>query len=402
MSRFRPSNIKGTSDNTPEVQILRNRVTDTLRRTFESYGYLPIETPMLNYLELLTYKYDSDAEIVREIYKIRDQGERDLGLRFDLTVPFCKFIALNQNMKMPFKRYEIGRVWRNGPVKSGRTREFCQCDVDAVGIPGAHIEAEMISMAVKCFLQLGIEPIVKYNSRKLLPQDDKIIAIIDRIEKVSREETLKDLCKHMGLEEAEKLMGDLRCIRTEEKHPGASRHPSMAEGNFPELLELEKILKELGVAQYCQYTPSLARGLNIYTGTVFEIFDRAGRIKSALGGGGRYDNIIGNFIDNGKSYPAVGLAFGLEPIMELLTLRGATPSKEGELISLMLIPLGTESHAQIIADKMRATGKNVLVYLGAKNLAKAFEYAASYGIKHCAVVGPDEVAGKELVIKVVK
>ena len=165
---FKPINIKGASDNSPAEQIMRNRVTGVLRRNFEAYGYLPIETASLNYLELLTYKYDGNAEIVREIYKIKDQGERDLGLRFDLTIPFAKYIAMNRNLKMPFKRYEIGKVWRNGPVKAGRVREFYQCDVDAVGISGAYIEAEMMALAIRCFLELGIEPIIRYGNRKLL------------------------------------------------------------------------------------------------------------------------------------------------------------------------------------------------------------------------------------------
>jgi len=383
--KYKPTNIKGGFDSGPAEMILRNRITDILRKNFEAYGYMPLETAMLNYLELLTYKYDPDAEIVREIYKIRDQGDRDLGLRFDLTVPFCKYIALNQNMKLPFKRYEIGKVWRNGPVKSGRTREFYQCDIDAVGIHGAHIEAEMISMAVKILLDLGITPIVKYNSRKLLPQDDKIIAIIDRMDKDTPEEIIKALSKHMTGEEAKTLVERLNT-------------PSQERGTLGELGELESALAELGVLQYCVFTPSLARGLNVYTGTVWEIYDKDARITSAIGAGGRYDKIIGNFIDNGNEYPAVGLSLGLESLMAVLK----TTEKARTLIDSMLVPLGTESFCQKIANDMRAEGKNVLVYLGGKSIAKAFEYASSYGIKSVAVVGEDEKNGKPIVFKEIK
>jgi len=351
---------KGTTDNSPGEQLLRNRVTDTLRRNFESYGYLPIETAMVNNLSLLTYKYDAEAEIVKEIYKIKDQGERDLGLRFDLTIPLCKFIANNPNTRMPFKRYEIGKVWRNGPVKSGRAREFYQCDIDAVGISGPHIEAELMSLAVKSYLELGVTPVIRYGNRKLI--DPKLYSQIDKMSKG----------------DAMKLIGSVK--------------------KNEEILELEKLLKELGIEKYCEFAPYIVRGLNVYTGTVWEVFDSAGRIPSSLGGGGRYDNIIGNFIDNGKQYPAVGMSFGLEPIMAVLNSANAPEN----ITDLMLIPLGTESFAQKIADTLRARGQRVLVYLGAKNLQKAFEYAAAVGIKHCAVVGPDEVAGKELTIKVVK
>ena len=409
MSKTIVSNIKGGIDFSPKEMLLRNHITDTLRKNFESYGYLPLETASINYLSLLTHKYDENAEIVREIYKIRDQGERDLGLRFDLTIPFCKYIALNQNMKLPFKRYEIGKVWRNGPVKSGRAREFYQCDVDVVGITGVHIEAELISLAVKTFLELGIEPIVKYNSRHLLPKNDAIVAIIDRLEKVSPEETIKDLCKHMPKVEAEKLYTDItQTTKTTDNK---------------ELLDLQIELEKLGVLKYCKYTPSLARGLNVYTGTVWEIYDKAGRVTCAIGGGGRYDKIIGNFIDNGKEYPAVGTSFGLEPITAILNIppfpKGVTQCPSGEKFScenlfvsrhsgvftlplLMLIPLGTEAFCQTYADNLRKDGKNVLVYLGGKSMAKAFEYAASYGIRHCAVIGEDEAGGKPIVIKEIK
>ena len=375
-------NIKGGADIAPVDMILRNRIIDTLRKKFEQYGYLPLETASLNYLSLLTYKYEKDAEILAEIYKLRDQGDRDLGLRYDLTVPFCKYIAGNQNVKMPFKRYEIGKVWRNGPVKSGRAREFYQCDADAVGIEGAHIEAEMVALAIEAFLELGIDPIIKYNSRKLLPQNDAIFSIIDRIDKVTQDETLRDLCHHMPHAEAEKMLDDLKNGRVTKNI---------------EIIEFEKAVVELGIDKYCVFTPSLVRGQNYYTGMVFEGYHKQQGVTCSICGGGRYDNIIGNFIDNGQKYPAVGIGFGFEPIITLLKNTGA-----GEKISavdLMLIPLGTESWCQNYATKLRKKGQKILVYLGGKTIGKAIEYAASYAIKRVAVIGQDEVGGKEITIK---
>jgi len=125
-------NLKGTFDFLPREQVIRNKIINTLRTNFEKYGYLPLETPILNSYDLLAYKYDSDAEILSEIYKLKDQGDRNLGLRYDLTVPFCKVIGLNKDLRLPFRRYEIGKVFRNGPVKLGRTREFYQCDIDVL------------------------------------------------------------------------------------------------------------------------------------------------------------------------------------------------------------------------------------------------------------------------------
>jgi histidyl-tRNA synthetase len=378
MEKVLVSNIKGAFDAAPDQQALRNRVTGVLRKYFEAYGYMPLETACLNYLSLLTNKYDPDAEIVREIYKLRDQGERDLGLRFDLTVPFAKFIAANQNLRLPFKRYEIGKVWRNGPVKSGRTREFYQCDVDAVGITGAHIEAELISMAVKAFNELGIPVVVKYGNRKLLPYSDAVISVIDKMAKISKEDLVRELSKLMSAGEAERLIIEV------------TNAPKCAE-----VLDLERELENLGVLSSCEFAPYLARGLNIYTGSVWEIFAKDGQMTSSLGGGGRYDRIIGNFIGRGD-YPAVGTSFGLEPIMAVLKDRGADAQS---LIDVMIVPLGVEAFAQKFADTLRAEGRRVLVYLGGKTLGKAFEYASACGIKSVAVVGADEANGKPVTFK---
>ena len=393
MEKFEPTNIKGAGDRLPAEQIMRNRITDVLRKNFELYGYAPLETAMLNYLDLLTYKYDSDAEIVREIYKLKDQGDRDLGLRFDLTIPFCKVIAMNRNLRLPFKRYEIGRVWRNGPVKAGRAREFYQCDVDAVGIAGQHIEAELIALSVKCFLELGIEPVIKYGNRTLLAEVikgvdvatdkiDAVIGIVDKMAKISAEELHKLLCEHMPGVSAKKLISSLNnCAKSDE------------------ISKLEKNLVDLGVDKYCVFAPYLARGLNYYTGNIWEVFDKAERITSSLGGGGRYDNIIANFIGDGRDYPAVGLSFGLEPILAVLA---ADKQQRINVADLMLIPMGTESFCQKLADKMRVAGRRVLVFLGSGRVGKALEYADAEGIPYVAVVGENEIQNDCISIKDMK
>ena len=142
-------NVKGGYDFLPKEQKIRNYINSILKNTFEEYGYLPIETPILCYFDMLSGKYEEDNDILKEIYKLKDQGNRNLGLRYDLTVPFAKFIALNKNeLKLPFKRYEINKVFRDGPVKVGRDREFTQCDVDVVGIQNQMIEAELLSLYV--------------------------------------------------------------------------------------------------------------------------------------------------------------------------------------------------------------------------------------------------------------
>ena len=193
-------NVKGGYDFLPKEQKIRNYINGVLKNTFEEYGYLPIETPILCYFDMLAGKYDENNDILNEIYKLKDQGNRNLGLRYDLTVPFAKFIALNKNeLRLPFKRYEINKVFRDGPVKVGRDREFTQCDVDVVGLSNQMIEAELLSLYVTAFKKLGIEIKIKYNSRNLMSglikecnvKEDlisSIITIVDKIDKLSESE----------------------------------------------------------------------------------------------------------------------------------------------------------------------------------------------------------------------
>ena len=163
-------NVKGTSDSLPKEELIKRRVINTLTSTFDKFGYMPLDTTILCYYDLLASKYAGGSEILKEVYTLNDQADRQLGLRYDLTVPFSKVISMNinKNITLPFKRYEVGKVFRDGPVKTGRAREFYQCDVDVCGIEGTYIEAEMLSMTSICYKKLGIEVYIEVNNRKLL------------------------------------------------------------------------------------------------------------------------------------------------------------------------------------------------------------------------------------------
>lgn len=390
-------NVKGTFDYMPKDMIIRNRITDVLRKNFEKYGYLPIETPMLNYYDLLSYKYNDDAEILSEIYKLTDQGERNLGLRYDLTVPFCKVVGLNKDLTLPFRRYEIGRVFRNGPVKLGRTREFYQCDIDVVGIDNRFIEAEQIKMAIETYKELGIEIFVKYNNRKLMSglikaagiNDeliDSVIGVIDKKEKVT-EEDLREMLLDLNLtnEVIDKLL-DLFNKNIDEYQELVNENELINEG-VSELLEINNYLSELGVINDCKFTPTLARGLSIYTGIVFEFYDKKQRLTCAIGAGGRYNRIITNFMDNGNNYPAVGLSFGLEPIFVILK----EEDKNESLIDVYMVPLDTNVETLKLASKMRDNNIKVLIEMNKKKIGKCFEYAERENIKYVMIIGENEV-----------
>ena len=407
-------NVNGTFDYMPEDMAIRNRITDVLRKNFEKYGYLPIETPMLNYYDLLSYKYGEDAEILSEIYHLTDQGERDLGLRYDLTVPFCKVVGLSKGLTMPFRRYEIGRVFRNGPVKAGRTREFYQCDVDVVGIDNRYIEAEQILMAINTYRELGIEIYVRYNNRKLMSgiilasgvdsnNIDKVIGVIDKLEKVSKEE-LYDMLREIGLKDEvidklfELFSMDYSQYESISFSDDMIEAKKLFDEGLSEIKELNGYLLELGIIDDCKFTPTLARGLSIYTGVVFEFYDKLKRINCAIGAGGRYDKIITNFMNNGEEYPAVGLSFGLEPIFVILKEN----EKKIRLIDIYMVPFGEEKErveTLKLASKFRSMGYRVLIEMKKKKIGKCFEYADRENIHYVMIIGSDEVNSQVFKIK---
>lgn len=390
-------NVKGTFDYMPKDMIIRNRILDVLRSNFEKYGYLPVETPMINYYDLLSYKYSDDAEILSEVYRLTDQGDRDLGLRYDLTVPFCKVVGLNKDLVMPFRRYEIGKVFRNGPVKAGRTREFYQCDVDVVGIDNRLIEAEQIVMAINTYKELGIDVLVKYNNRKLMSglimlsgiesdKLDSVIGIIDKLEKVSRDEIREMLNEiEISSDKIDKLF-DLFNKNLDEYKKLINENELINDG-INEILEVNEYLDGLSVLDSCIFTPTLARGLSIYTGIVFEFYDKLGRIRSAIGAGGRYNKIITNFMDNGNEYPAIGLSFGLEPIFVILKQE----MEKSRVIDIYMVPLDTNVEVLRLANILRQDDNRVVIEMKKKKISKCFEYAERENIKYVMIVGLDEV-----------
>ena len=390
-------NVKGTYDYMPNDMKIRNEILDVLRNNFEKYGYLPVETPILNYYDLLSYKYNNDAEILSEVYKLTDQGDRNLGLRYDLTVPFCKVVGLNKDLVLPFRRYEIGKVFRNGPVKAGRTREFYQCDVDVVGIDNRFIEAEQILMAINTYKELGIDIYVKYNNRKLMSglimlsginedKIDSVIGIIDKLEKVSRDE-IKNMLLEVDISEDKiNKLFELFNKNIDEYRELIDENELIKNG-VEELLEVNEYLTNLGVIDDCKFCPTLARGLSIYTGIVFEFYDKLERISSAIGAGGRYNKIITNFMNNGNSYPAIGLSFGLEPIFVILK----EEMKKVRLIDIYIVPLDTNVEVLKLANKFRDNNYKVLIEMNKKKIGKCFEYAERNNIKYVMIVGLDEV-----------
>lgn len=399
-------NVKGTKDFLPDEQVVRNKIINILRQNFEKYGYLPLETPILNSFDLLKYKYEEGAEILNEIYKFKDQGKREIGLRFDLTVPFCKVIGMNQDLTMPFRRYEIGKVFRDGPVKLGRAREFYQCDIDVVGIDGRYIEAEQMLMVKSVFDQLNIPITIKWNNRKLMsglliyanvPENlvDKTISLIDRLKKISYEELVAEF-NAIGINEdtVKQILDSFNKSLQEYNQIFENTEIEILKNGLTECNELNEMLKRLNLADTCEFSPKLARGLSIYTGTVYEFFDKEKRITSSLGGGGRYNKIITDFISNGQEYPAVGLCFGLEPIYAILS-----KEKQDSFVDVFIVPMGTEIECLNLATILRSNGIKTLIEMNNKKVKKSFEYANKTNIKYVIVVGSNEIESGQYALK---
>lgn len=378
-----------------------------IKKVFEKYGFKPLQTPILCYYDLLALKYDEENDILKEVYKVTDQGNRNLALRYDLTVPFAKYIAMNQNTRLPFKRYEIGEVFRNGPVKLGRDREFIQCDVDCVGIEGQLIEAEFVALYVEAYKNLGIDVVIKYNNRKFLSgiiieagiSEELIsdtITIIDKFEKMTKQELEREFQK-IGLndEQIEKLFMYLN-MNVEQLVNIENKNKIFADG-IEELNILKEYIEKLGLLEYVQFAPSLARGQEYYTGTVFEVYVKDGSITSSIGGGGRYDKMITDFISNGTIYPAVGVSFGLNVIYEILKNREEFTEKA--LTDIYIIPMGTEIECLKIAQIMRNAGYKVEVEMKNRKMKKALDYANVEHIPYVFILGEDELANNCIAIK---
>ena len=403
-------NVKGGYDFLPKEQKIRNYINGILKNTFEEYGYLPIETPILCYFDMLAGKYDESNDILKEIYKLKDQGDRNLGLRYDLTVPFAKFIALNKNeLKLPFKRYEINKEYRDGPVKVGRDREFTQCDVDVVGLSNQMIEAELISLYVNAFTKLNIEINIKYNSRNLMKgliidtgvSEDLVsstITIIDKIDKQTKEELTNNLLE-LGLNETQtkSLLEYFKLSLEELNIKFQNTTNEDIKRGLEELNNLEEYITKMNLEEYCTFTSSLARGQDYYTGNVFEVYEKNGLLSGAIGGGGRYDKMITEFINDGETYPAVGISFGLTSIFELLKNREEFASSSP--IDIYVIPMGTNIESLKLANELRKLDIKVDLEMNNKKLKKSLDFCNKENIPYVIILGEDEIANNSFKLK---
>ena len=400
---------KGTRDFSPEEKILRDKIVNTLKEVFELYGFAPLETPILEKFDVLSSKYAGGAEILKETFKLKDQGARELGLSYDLTVPMCRYIGMNPNLKLPFKNYRIGEVFRDGPVASARYRQFTQCDPDIVGSSSMATDAEIISLIYAAFSKLGLTVIVRFNNRKLLngildycgiekEKQDGVILSIDKLEKFGMT-VVKNELKEQRIEDSkiDKIMNIVNVNgNASEKISQIKKFLKESEG-LNEIEQLLNYLKSMNIR--ADFDVSLARGLSYYTGTVIETFLKDGSVKSAVCAGGRYDKIISSFLGKG-SYPAVGVSFGVDRIYDALLEKQEARKKTNT--EVYVIPIKTLEESMKIAQQFRAAGINADIDLMEKGPSKNLEFANSLGIPFVAFVGKKELSEGKIKLRDMK
>lgn len=298
-----PPTPKGFRDILPETAALRRKTINTIALVLEDHGFVPLETPTIEFSETLTGKYGEEEKL---IYKFEDRGGRDLALRYDLTVPLARFTANNQNLLSPtFSRYQIGQVFRGENPQAGRYREFTQFDFDTVGSTNLEDDAKIIAAALIAIRKLGFkEAAIFINDRanfQRIPYD--IVRAMDKLHKIGRDGVIQELKDKYKDQKVQEFLEKIE-----------SSKPSDNLKNITEILEKNYNLEN---GQDFIFDPTLARGLDYYTGCIFEMKPKKDPEDLTIGSGGRYDNLIGTFA--GKSIPAVGFSFGIDRIVDILS-----------------------------------------------------------------------------------
>lgn len=384
--------VKGFQDYLPPVSIRRAKLKQIIEKYYKLYGFQPIETPVVEQDELMrSDTLDGEDEAISDRFRLKDRGGRNLGLRYEFTFQLARVFKQNPTLKLPFKRYQIGEVFRDEPLRTGRTRQFTQCDIDIVGDSSENADVECLSVVWDIMKELGIDVEIYVNNRKLLsaliesveiPAQRQILREIDKLEKIGEDLVKMNLKKYADANQITtlfKLMEKDIDFFIENKFDGADS-----------VLALARRCKQYGVP--IKIKPSLVRGFSYYTGNIFEFVIKG--TKTALVGGGRYDGSVGKYIN--RPVPAVGISFSLEALMGLC-------EKEIDRIKIdppaQIIIISIQQDAQVInlAKRLRKEGVSCIVMFDKPG--KALEYANSLGISYAIFVGENEIQKKKFTLR---
>ncbi len=433
MAKQKPTIPKGTRDFSPEVMVKRNYIFDTIREVFQRYAYQPLETPSMENLATLLGKYGEEGD--KLLFRILNSGdylakanEEDLqdrnsqklasvisekGLRYDLTVPFARFVVQHRNdITFPFKRYQIQPVWRADKPQKGRYREFYQCDGDVIGTDSLLNEVELIQIMDDVFVKLGLNVSIKINNRKILKglanyiqNPDKFTELtvaIDKLDKIGHEKVKEELKGRDIPEDAvERLDAFLQLDGSNQEKVEYLDHWLSDEEGKKGIQEIQEILDYTGALELnneVEFDPKLARGLDYYTGTIFEV-KALDMEMGSICGGGRYDDLTGVFGLNDVS--GVGISFGAERIYDVMEKLDLFPSRMLPAAKIMFVNFGKEEakHALRVLRELHKAGIKSEIYPDAAKMKKQMTYANNRGVEYVGLMGEEEIQRQVITVK---
>jgi histidyl-tRNA synthetase len=432
----KPSTPKGTRDFSPEVMLKRNYIMQVIKNAFQTFGYLPIETPSMENSSTLMGKYGEEGD--RLIFKILNSGDylkkvdlnsdldskkmiskiSDKALRYDLTVPFARYVVQNQNdITFPFKRYQIQPVWRADRPQKGRFREFYQCDADVVGSRSLLYEVEFIQLYDKVFSELKVPTVIKFNNRKVLSgiaeiigAEDKLIDMtvaIDKLDKIGLDLVKEEMLQKGISDSAIKKIEPILNMEGDAVKKLATMRSVLADSKvgLEGVNEVQTVINKvlnLGLESAdLDFDLTLARGLNYYTGSIFEV-EAKGVQMGSIGGGGRYDDLTGVF--GLKDLPGIGISFGLDRIYLVLEELDVIPSLEADFTQVLFVNFGDKEadYCMNALTELRKAGINSELYPDSAKMKKQMNYANKKSIPYVVLVGEDEMNSGLLTVKNMK
>lgn len=415
-NKVQPRILPGFMELLPEDQIAFNRMYDTIRGVYERYGFLPLDTPTIELSEVLLAKAGGETE--KQIYRF-DKGDTDLALRFDLTVPLARYVAQHQqDLVFPFKRYQMSKVFRGERPQKGRFREFYQCDIDVIGLDSLDIvyDAEMPAIICQVFKELDFGSFtIRLNNRKVLNgffselgYADKIgdiLRTIDKLEKMGKDAVNEEL-KEFGVAagDIERILAFIAIKGSNDEVLAALKAQNIADERYQAgVAELEAVigyLRRFGIAEEnFRIDLTIARGLDYYTGTVFETMLNDYPSMGSICSGGRYDNLADYYTD--QKLPGIGISIGLTRLFYQLKENGLVKSNAGSLAKVIVIPMGEDdmNEAISVAARVRASGIPADVYYQQKGMKQKMKYTARLGIPYAAIIGESERAASSVMLK---
>ncbi len=418
MNRTEPRTLAGTMELLPNEQILMNQMKQIIENTYQKFGFLPLDTPILELSEVLLAKAGGETE--KQIYRF-SKGDTDLSLRFDLTVPLAKYVAKNYgNLSFPFRRYQIGKVYRGEKPQKGRFREFYQCDIDIIGDGELDIinDAELPSVIYTIMKELGFDKFsIHINNRKILnglfesmnqkENSTDILRIIDKIDKIGKEAVITELEKiKIEKNNIERIMQFIEIDGTSDEKLEKLENLNIENQTFKiglkELKDVIKYVRMFGIPEN-NFTVDLtiARGLDYYTGTVYETFLDEYKELGSVCSGGRYENLAEYYID--KKLPGVGISIGLTRLFYKLNELELIKTEKKSISDVLIIPMLEDLSVPIkLATQLRQEKINTEIYLNDKKLKAKFKYADKLQIPYVIVIGEDEIKTNTVNLKDMK